>query len=75
MNQYIRTVFLWILVMVTVCSCSPVQPSVSNDLEISFRELISIDDINKCFQMHVFYKIKVAHLGKKLLTKSSPPIA
>jgi len=22
----------------------------------------------------VFYKIKVAHLGKKLLTKSSPPI-
>ena len=23
----------------------------------------------------VFYKIKVAHLGKKLLTKSSPPIA
>lgn len=52
MNQYIRTVFLWILVMVTVCSCSPVQPSVSNDLEISFRELISIDDINKSFQIH-----------------------
>ena len=23
----------------------------------------------------VFYKIKVAHLGKKILTKSSPPIA
>ncbi len=25
--------------------------------------------------LNVFYKIKVAHLGKKLLTKSSPPIA
>jgi len=26
-------------------------------------------------EIRVFYKIKVAHLGKKLLTKSSPPIA
>lgn len=26
-------------------------------------------------QLDVFYKIKVAHLGKKILTKSSPPVA
>ena len=42
---------------------------------LTVLEIVQNYKIDIMLAKDVFYKIKVAHLGKKILTKSSPPIA